>query len=715
MVYLRPIIIKLGEKIQDMEVPVIYGDMLKRLKIDIKNVEEVCVKQSILLLHRKEFDAFFPIFLPNKYSRFSLEEHVAYALVKLKPIIKDKKARSVIDEIVDSIEIEKLEEIIDLNSENDWKQLVKVLRKAINIGFKLSKIVMGSGAIINSMPLKDPKTGIKFNVKLKHYFLRLPPDYPISFVLAPKIKTESGGLGSISSDGKNLATEIFNNFSSKLKSVSFYVGSILLNFGSGDIIYDVFNLHDECTNNIPLPSTYEPSYLRIERWTIKSINPADTIVRLYYSETPEVSGRPYEDLIKIGPYDLKDKKFDVIRLCFAINSNEDRSVIRLFEDFHTFFLNNREKLVKILGCKKGGNKFLDIKVISNIIKYRSPDELIDQLVDNEMKPLKDAMHLNEADIVVIGTSAHRSAPYKTKAMELYDDTRKTLLEHGFANQFASSYETLKTPMGILAHYLKYRNRINQGKTYEGFDYVLRNFMLNIYTKVSGKPWIVRQDKDSMAHAVVALGFAKSEAGYGIGASVIIDEYGDLVSINQWSIPPNTIKTRGLSLSRYQMLNLVKETIEYLRKERSYLSDYSIAIYKYGKYTDDELRGIRDAISSLNKNVRISPISILGKGLYPPSNKKYVVLSEKLLLFSPLKQAYASAAILWDIGKPYNLYNRLGQVMNNIEALLKFHWQSLFPRMRHPAILKAARRIARDLLLGYKIPTDDELKKTPWFI
>jgi len=62
MVYLRPIIIKLGEKIQDMEVPVIYGDMLKRLKIDIKNVEEVCVKQSILLLHRKEFDAFFQFF-----------------------------------------------------------------------------------------------------------------------------------------------------------------------------------------------------------------------------------------------------------------------------------------------------------------------------------------------------------------------------------------------------------------------------------------------------------------------------------------------------------------------------------------------------------------------------------------------------------------------------------------------------------------------------
>ncbi len=694
--YFKPSFIRIRQSILDVQAIVIPN--ISRLSgIRSMDVQRFFRSNNLPTIASKQYIGFLPVAKRSDEGLKMVERNLQH----LSFLIKNKKVRSILKDIMEDLEFMPLRELIDIYDKH-WINVVDVLKKSFLNGFHAWGL-LNNGRIMSN--LIDPKLGISFDVSLFLKFLRLPPDFPIVMVCRPKaIGEKSGERVTLSKAGKALVLEKFEEFKSKLKKISFYVGGTKIDLSKAEEFEDVIHLKED---SIEIPSNEKvPTFLEIHRAIIDELVYSATIKRLYhYGE--EQKEHPYRDLQNLLPYDLSFKKFRKIRMIFAISSNENEKVKDLFQKFYNAIEESPKDMLRFLGGSEKLGDVLNLKIVDDIIEFNSVDDLINDLKQTA-RPLSVALSQEEADIIIIGTSAYRGAPRKSGAKEKYDAVRKKLLENGYANQFISYYSASGNPAGLLAQFER------GGSSYE---FSLGNFMLNVYCKVSGRPWAVRQDPSSAAHAIIALGFAKSDDNkFGIGVSVVIDEYGDLIQISSWDLPDSVLRSKNLFVDKGKMKDIILRVADNIAHNKKYLSRISLTVYKYGRFSEDELQGMRDAVDELSSSeLRISPISVQKESIYPYSSKKYVRLTNRSVLFSPLKNAYASVAILWPLGSDYDYFSDLGGMVNNIEALLRLHWQTLWTRIRRLAILKAANRIARDRLNGYSLPSDPALIKTPWFI
>jgi len=698
-VYFEPLFVRIRQSILDIQ-PIVIPNISKLVGIKPNDLLSFFKSYNLPLIITRKNIGFFPV---AKSSEAGVRK-VKHCLEALGIHAKNKKIRSLLREVMEDLEFVPLGDLIDCDKY--WTNIVSVLNKSFMEGFHIQKLLNKSRIATNLM---DPKLGINFDISLLLKFLRIPPDFPITIVCRPKvIGRNSEERITLSKAGKVLVRQKFRAFSSKLNNVSFYIGGAKIDLAKSEKFKDVIHLKEDI---IEAPSNPRiPTFLEIHRNVLDELIPSPIVKRLYhYGE--EKNEKPYRDLRALLPYDLSFKKFKKIRMIFAISSTEDEKVKDLFQKFYNEISNETERdpnnMLRFFGDPKKLENILDLKIVDDIIEFNSVDDLINDL-KRTARPLSVALSQEEADIIIIGTSAYRGAPRKSGAKEKYDAVRKKLLENGYANQFISYYSASGNPAGLLAQFER------GGSSYE---FSLGNFMLNVYCKVSGRPWAVRQDPSSAAHAIIALGFAKSDDNkFGIGVSVVIDEYGDLIQISSWDLPDSVLRSKNLFVDKGKMKDIILRVADNIAHNKKYLSRISLTVYKYGRFSEDELQGMRDAVDELSSSeLRISPISVQKESIYPYSSKKYVRLTNRSVLFSPLKNAYASVAILWPLGSDYDYFSDLGGMVNNIEALLRLHWQTLWTRIRRLAILKAANRIARDRLNGYSLPSDPALIKTPWFI
>jgi len=696
--YFRPLFIRIDQSILNIQA-IVIPNISKFINLESGRLQQFFKSHNLPVIFSKKYI----IFLPAAKVR---EENLRVVSESLRPLIflaKNEKMRSGLKDIVENPELSPLSAVVDVNDVNRWINVVAALRKSFLNGLSIRRL-LDNGKIAGN--LTDPKSNINFDVSLSIKLLRIPPDFPITMVCGPKV-TASGSKDrvALSKRGKSLVLEKFREFASKLQKVSFYIGGTKIDLSNAEVISDIIDLREDSVS-IPIDGKI-PTFLEIHRSVIDVLSFSSSIKRLYHHGREEVYGHPYRDLQELLPYDASFKKFRKIRMVFAISSSEETKVKELFQKFHKELADDPNSILKFLGVLEEIKSFLELEILEDIVEFDSVDDLINKL-NQSIRPLSEALRQEEADIVIVGTSAYRGAPQKSGAKEKYDEIRRSLLEHGYPNQFISYYSGSGTPMGLLA---QFENKNS------GYEYSLGNLMLNIYSKVSGRPWAIRQDRDFEAHAIIALGFARSnDKKFGVGVSVVIGEYGDLVQVGSWDLPDSVLQSKNLFVERDQMREIISDIADGIKRSKSYLSRVNLVVYKYGRYSEDELQGMRDAINEFGSSeLRISPISIQREGVYPGSKIKYVRLTHRSVLFSPLRNAYASVAVLWPLGNNYDFYSDLQGVVNNIEALLRLHWQTLWSTIRRLSILKAANRIARDRLNGYNLPSDSALIGTPWFI
>jgi hypothetical protein len=484
----------------------------------------------------------------------------------------------------------------------------------------------------------------------------------------------------------------------------------------------------------------------------------DKIKLISISQPPLIfsDGQPSQDTIynpiqgikKYGPYDI---------------NTSDRYISRKFEsiEFFVFYPRNEEKILRNLRYlisllrdgynENRGNNDVDFKGFEKEFRLRNvfipeDNEFIAYTPGNLHKELesrkddfKNVFERGNRPIIIVGGTSHRST---SKNREQYLEAKHQFTNLDVPCQYASYYEYETGGAGIL---------YNIERKDLPFGYSLWNFALNIYGKVGGLAWIIRQELSKATNQVIDLSIGirfvqpKTRKGYTIGYVTILDRFGRLIGVI--SSPPFRGQIEegipGMVVPRQIMENIItaaiKKAVDDARVKEIFekKETVNIAIHRPATFHPQEIQGIASAVNKQSGSLKIkyALISIVSNSpilafdtstkYWNPSRGSAIMLNDNVAILYTTgsltgnhKRAlsYPIVAIAQNLRGEKCSFTSLEEVCNHVYILTNLHWQTVIPgSIKLPATLEFAQNIAWLSSRGIAPKESSWLWETLWFI
>lgn len=352
----------------------------------------------------------------------------------------------------------------------------------------------------------------------------------------------------------------------------------------------------------------------------------------------------------------------------------------------------------------------------------------------------DVIERGNRPIAIIGGTSHRSI---RKNREQYLEAKLEFTRLGIPSQYASFYEHETGGAGIL---------YGVGRKNLPFGYSLWNFALNIYGKVGGLAWVVRQKLSEGSKKTIDLTIgirfvrSKKRKGFHIGYATILDRFGKLIGVV--SSPPfkATIEKTalGMVVPMKVMKAIISEAIEKgindPRVKRIFEEKQSLnlAIHRLSLFNlQSEIPGIELAITEYVDlgdfthglvSIVNTPSVLLfdriathwnvlrGTGMALSDHSATLYTAGAASLTDARAITYPITILTQNLGKENCPFKTLEEVCNHVASLAALHWQTVIPSsVRLPASLEFAQNIAQLSAYGIEPKKNSWLWRTLWFI
>jgi hypothetical protein len=464
------------------------------------------------------------------------------------------------------------------------------------------------------------------------------------------------------------------------------------------------------------------------------------VVPLVFSDKQlarELIFSPIDGIKKFGPYDI---------------NTADRHVSRKFKgvDFFVFYPKNEkivrktlEELISMLrdGYSDTSGKFnfrgfeKEFKLKAFIPKEKEFFGYTPGNLRDELRSLKHEFEINEENrpVVIVGGTSHRSIK---NLRYQYLEAKRQFTDLDVPCQYASYYERETGGAGIL---FNIKNRLS-------INYSLWNFALNIYGKIGGLAWIIRQESP-VIDLSIGMRFvqSKNKKGYVVGYITILDRFGRLIGVV--SSPSFELQIKegfaGMVVPSDIMEGIIKEVLKKalsdtrVKKIFSEKETINVSVHRLSAFHPLEIQGIDSAIKSSEssgKEIKYALISIssdpitlafsrTGEKYWNPKRGTAIRLDDKVaVLYSAgahkesEKLLYPIIIICQNLGEEKCPFSSIEEVCNHVYALTNLHWQTVIPgSVKLPATLEFAQNIAQ--LSSFEImPKEGSwLWQTFWFV
>jgi hypothetical protein len=449
---------------------------------------------------------------------------------------------------------------------------------------------------------------------------------------------------------------------------------------------------------------------------------------------------PIDGIRKYGPYDINTSDGRVLRKVRGIEffvfypNGEDKireGLNTLMSMLEEGYVKRSENDVEFKGFEKEFRLKAFVPKVDDFIKYQ-PGNLQQKIEEIDFEEIRDR---GNSPVAIVGGTTHRSV---LKNRDQYLEAKREFTNLEIPSQYAAFYEYETGGAGIL--YQIGRKNLPLG-------YSLWNFALNIYGKIGGLPWIIRQrlskNTDEIIDLAIGIRFAKSKIkrGFNIGYATIIDRFGRLIGVV--SSPPfkARLETTGMVLSPDIIKNIVNEALSkaindprikdiLLEKE-----SLNVALHRLSIFHPNEILGINLAVNERSKldslRIKIGLITIsdvpsilvFNKASESWNNERgtaFMINNESAILYTTRaygeEMSYPVTVIAKNLGTEKCPFKTLEEVCNHVFSLTNLHWQTVVPGLvKLPITLEFAKAIAQ--LSSYEIkPKEDSwLWRTLWFI
>jgi hypothetical protein len=344
-------------------------------------------------------------------------------------------------------------------------------------------------------------------------------------------------------------------------------------------------------------------------------------------------------------------------------------------------------------------------------------------------------------IIIVGGTSHRSI---IKNREQYLEAKLQFTNLDLPCQYASYYEHETGGTGIL---------YGIGRKDHPFGYSLWNFALNIYGKVGGLAWVIRQGLSKVDSRVIDLSIgirfvrSRSQKGFTIGYITILDRFGRLIGV--FSSPPFKAQIEkevaGMVVPKEVMKNIMmeilKKAVSDVRVKEIFAEKktINIAIHRLSIFHPQEIQGIISAIDkwyeSEKMKIKYALVPIIDTPLTLVINKlaaywntlrgTAVRLDDKIAILYTAGTTnltdrdtlpYPITVIAQNLGKEECPFTSLEEVCSHVYSLTNLHWQTVIQgSVRLPATLEFAQNIAHLSSFGITPKESSWLWQTLWFI
>jgi len=346
---------------------------------------------------------------------------------------------------------------------------------------------------------------------------------------------------------------------------------------------------------------------------------------------------------------------------------------------------------------------------------------------------QEAFERRNIPVIVIGGTAHKSS---VKRREQYVEAKRLLTKEKFPTQYASYYELETEGYGILYQICHKRD----------VSYSLWNFSLNIYGKVGGLPWIIRQRTKQPLDISIGIRFARLPKGYVVGHAVILDSFGRLIG----TVTSRKYYTKGMKISKRDMKDFFLKVLETAIKDPRIAKIYengkntlNVALHRVNLFHPEEILGVKEAVEDVKKSFKTLPINEIKIGFIgiiqeqafflldeskETKNAKVgtcVAINDCTAIISTAgslgdkernEMIYPIIACCQNLDEQDCPFSSLEDVCKHIVDQTALHWQTIFPGLiRLPATLEFAEDVGRAYVKGINPPENSWLERTLWFI
>jgi hypothetical protein len=477
-------------------------------------------------------------------------------------------------------------------------------------------------------------------------------------------------------------------------------------------------------------------------------------VKLIFDEKRQIEDnlRPAEGISKYGPYDHSTsigalrRDFDSIEIFVFYPAGENiirdglSLLMRILSDGY-----KRKRKVADLEFRGLKDEFR-LKNVS----FPEPNEFVEYKVgslrsevEKHVQEIKGAFRGRNKPIVIIGGSTHKSV---FQNREQYIEAKKVFTSLEIPSQYVSYYEYSSegSGAGLLYQVVKdsQKHDVPLGNS-------IWNLCLNIYGKVGGIAWVVKQkvspSEDKIVDLSIGLRFAisKEYEGYSVGYATILDRFGRLIG----TITSRPIKVTGMEIPKEDMREYVSKILETAINDPRIKSIYeearrelNISVHRLNFFSLREMEGIKEAISEFKQDrdfreIKYSLVPVIKKptfilfdrttksgnvvrGTAYRINEKSAILYTAGLLSASDERAmtYPIIVCCQNLGEEDSIFKSLEEVCNHILNLSALHWQTVIPAsIRLPATLEFAQNIANLDAYGVYPPINSWINRTLWFI
>jgi hypothetical protein len=490
--------------------------------------------------------------------------------------------------------------------------------------------------------------------------------------------------------------------------------------------------------------------ITIRKEKLKHILTQETPLIFSDTQSTQESVNPIEGIREYGPYDTNtsdkylSRKFKGVEFFVFYPKNEDI----VYET-----LNDLISMLRDGYFEKRGIRDVSFRGFKDEFRLREvfipeADEFIAYIPGNLWEELKSrkndfiqVFERGNRPIVIVGGTSHRSI---IKNREQYLESKFHFTNLDLPCQYASYYEHEMGNGAGMLYNIRHKNR--------SFGYSLWNFALNIYGKVGGLAWVIRQGLLKAGQVIdLSIGIrfvlSRSQKGFIIGYITILDRFGRLVGV----VASPSFKAQiekevaGMVVPKEVMENIMmevlKKAVSDVRVKEIFAEKetINIAIHRLSIFHSQEIQGIASAIDkwyeSERMRIKYALVPIIDRPLTLAFNKlaKYwnalrgtaIRLDDKVaILYTAGTKSltnrgalsYPITVIAQNLGEEECPFTSLEEVCNHVYSLTNLHWQTVIPgSVRLPATLEFAQNIAKLASFGIVPKEDSWLWRTLWFV
>jgi hypothetical protein len=453
---------------------------------------------------------------------------------------------------------------------------------------------------------------------------------------------------------------------------------------------------------------------------------------------------PIAGLSKYGPYDYNTtdpyvkRKINAIEI-YVFYPEKENAVKSRLEDLITYL---RDGYFETRGRGRDATfRSLEREFRLNV-RYPPPSEFISYQPGKLAEKLRSLNIIYETSrrgtfpIVIVGGTTHKSVRVNR---EQYLEVKSDFTKYDIPCQYASFYGYEEGGVGILYGVKDYNNP---------FGYSLWNFALNIYGKLGGLAWIIRQKTTPQIDLSIGLRFARvssnGEKGhYYIGYATILDRFGrwvGLATTDPFEVVLDDVATKGMVIPRPIMESIIKSALDRAESDPrtkdifDLKKTFNLSIFHLFRFDpENEVPGILSAIQSKipSKEFKVGLISVIDnsslllfesttQSMNIKRGKAIQLNANSFVLYTAGRElgpfTYPIIASVQNFGEKNCVFKELKQACNHILELSSLHWQTTIANTtRLPSPLIFAHNIAKLSAYGIKPEKDSWLWKTLWFI